>query len=564
MRVNRKLFAILIVVFLLTTLFNINSIAVKTQTLNIVDENSVNDSDLDGYIIQFKEEPLLRFKNRFTEKIKIIFSHLSKKVADVFLSQNVKNHKYKLVSIHRKAKEDILELFGGDDLSEKMFSRGFITLFNGITLKSVPEELVKRIKDLPYVKDVVPNFKISITLDDSVPLISADDMWKMKDAYGRNITGHGVTIAILDTGVDYTHPDLEDNYIQNLSYDFVNDDNDTMDDNGHGTHIAGIAVGKGKESNYQYVGVAPDAKLYVFKILDENGEGNYETYVAGMEASIDPNGDGDTSDHVDIVSLSFGTEEPGNSTDRLCQVADDLVGAGIVVVAAAGNLGDKNRTITSPGCAQNAICVGSTDKDDKIAFSSSRGPVEWNGNYMIKPDIVAPGVSITSTKNGGGYTIKSGTSMATPHIAGAAALILQANPDFSPDEVKSVLKETAVDLNYDPNTQGSGRIDLLRANSTDDLLIIEVPNEIYEKQYFTVNITNKNGSPVKAWILFTVPFHFPRLKYGFSVTFRTPIIFQINKQTLEGKIRVFKKISLSKILQNSYDNKKVITLINNK
>lgn len=599
MRIPRKSIAILIVVFLLSTLFNFNSTAVSTQTLNAVDKTLGDDEpDFDGYIIQFKEEPLLRFKNRLTARIKKIFSHLSEKVADVFLTQNVQNHKDKLLSIHRKAKEDILKLFGKDALSEKIFSRDFITIFNGLSIKNVPYELLIKIESLPYVKEIFPNYRISVALDESVPLINADDVRKMQDSSGENITGKGVTIVILDTGVNYTHPDLVDNIWINddeipdngidddnngliddrVGFDFVNsednngdgdyddpgdiNDPDPMDDHGHGTHCAGIAVGKGNYSDYKYVGVAPDAKFYTFKIIDENNVGYFSDYSAAMDAAVDIG--------ADIVSLSFGTKDPGTPTDAFCEVADNVVDAGIVVVAAAGNLGKdpdhKIHAITSPGCAQKVICVGATDNYDNIADFSSKGPVEWKENgenyYMVKPDVVAPGVAITSTSMYGGYTTKQGTSMSTPHVAGAAALILQANPDYKPDDVKNVLKTTAVDLKENANTQGSGRIDLLRAFSADDVIFIRAPNEIYEKQRFTVHITNKTGSPVKAWVLFTVPFHLPRLEYGSSVTFRAPITFRIFKKSRLGQIKVFKKISGFKIFRNEYDIKKSITVIN--
>ncbi len=561
---NKKIFTILGVVFLLVTSFNFNSEAIVIKDLTICNQNELNDeADFNGYIIEFKEEPLFKFKNRLIEKINNFFISLSKKALDIFLMQNIQNHKNKLLSLHRNAKEDIL-ILNRDNVSVRIiFSGDFITIFNGLKINNIPDDLLEKIENLPYVKDVFPDFRISVALDESVPLINADDVWNLKDIYGQNINGRGVTVAILDTGVDYTHPDLKDNYIPIGSFDFVNNDSYPMDDNGHGTHCAGIILGNGNESNHRYVGVAPGAKFYAFKILNETGAGNYSTYLAGMEAAVDLNGDGDTSDHVNIVSLSFGTETPGTPNDKLCQIADEIVDAGVVVVAAAGNLGTQ-RSITSPGCAKKAICVGASDKNDKIAFFSSKGPVEWDGNYMVKPDIVAPGVSITSTCSGGGYTTKQGTSMAAPHIAGVAALILQVHPNFSPYEIKGIIKASTVDLNYDSNTQGRGRIDLLKVFFNEDKLFIDAPDIIYEKQSFTVNITNITGNPTKAWILFTVPFHIPRLKYGSSVSFYAPIIFQIYKEAFEGKIRVYKKIPLLKYFRNSYDCEKKLTLINNK
>ena len=555
MIILKRSFTILIIALLLFTIFNVNSNTIDAKTFDLVNINpKLEKSDFDGYIIQFIEEPLLRFKNRFTERIKNFFSHLSVKITDILLSCNVQKHKEKLLTLHMNAKEDISKITRGSLSSKKIFSRDFINVFNGISIKKISEEHIDEIKELPYVKDIFPNYKISVTLDESIPLINADDVWSIENTYGESFTGQGITIAFLDTGVDYTHPDLKDNYISDGSYDFINNDIYPMDDFGHGTHCAGIACGKGNASGFQYVGVAPDAEFYVLKILDETGNGNLENYTLGMEAAVNLG--------VDIVSLSFGTDAPGNPKDPLCEVADDLVDAGIVVVTAAGNLGDAPRTITSPGCALNTICVGSINKNKEIAATSSRGPVELNGNDMVKPDVVAPGVSIRSTARGGGYTIMTGTSMATPHVVGAAALILQANPDFTPDKVKSVLKDSSMDLGYESNTQGSGMIDVLKAIRSDNILYIDAPDEIYEQKRFSVNISNNYGDPVKAWVLFTIPYHIPRLKYGSSVTFRAPLILRPLKNAYEGKIRVFESISLLKFLKNCYDYKKIITILN--
>ena len=534
MRFNKYLCILLFIHICLSVVYNNSTNAQIIQ--NYIIEKS---SDAHEYIIEFNEEPLIRFKNLLKIRLKNEFFNLSEKIANSFFIKIIQNYKNQLLSIHKNAKEDILKILGKDDTFDDIFHKEFINVFNGISIKNITYELVQRIKDLPYVKTVLPNNKISATLDESVPLINADDMWNTKDIYGRNITGQDIKIAILDTGVDYTHPDLIDNYIQAGSYDIINNDTDPMDDNGHGTHCAGIICGTGISSNFQYTGVAPDAKFYAIKILDKNGDGTFETYLLGMEKALDPNGDGDYSDHADIISLSFGTDEPGRPDDQFCKIVDDMVEVGIIVVVAAGNRGPGSNTITSPGCAISSICVGSTDKQDFIASFSSCGPVEWDGNYLIKPDIMAPGVSITSTKNGGGYTVKSGTSMAAPHVAGAAALILQANPDYSPEKVKQVLKENAVNLGCKPNVQGSGRIDVLNVFK-EDKLYIDAPSEVTEFKRFKVNITDKYSKPVKAWVLLIFPFNLPRLRYGSSVTFKAPIILLNNKETLKGKIWVFK------------------------
>ncbi len=536
----KRSIVVLIVFILLTSMLNFNSVAINTIQKEI--DSNENKLNFNQYIIQFKDEPLISFRSRLKIIAKHLFSNFTENVKNNFIAQKIFEYKDSLISHHIKIKEDILKLLDSDISFHGIFLNDFYDLFNGISIKGISEEIVKKIKNLPNIKDVYPDYKIYATLDESIPLINADDVWNIRDDFGNYITGQGITIAILDTGVDYNHPDLKDNYISNGSYDFVNNDADPMDDDGHGTHVTGIAVGKGIESNYQYVGVAPDAKFYSFKILNYNGEGNFSSYYDAMMRALDPNNDGNYSDKVDVISLSFGTSEPGDPDDNLCQVLDNIVREGITVVVAAGNLGPESNTITSPGCARNSICVGSTNKNDIIAYSSSRGPVVWDGNSINKPDVVAPGVDIKSTKNNGGYVSNSGTSMATPHVAGAAALIIQSKPEITPFEVKQALKQSALDLGYDINTQGNGRIDVEKAINPDPErhLIINAPDVVNEAQIFKINIFDNNNSRVRAWTLILVPFHIPRLKYGHSRRFIAPLIIYKNKEFVEGKIIAIK------------------------
>lgn len=545
---HSKLISTLIIVILISTLFNFQSVASIVK----ISEN-IEEKEFDGYIITFNDESVFDFKNKFSENIKNILSHASTKSIELEISAKVQEHKDKLIQIHEKAKEDIKNILGGDKSIEDFLSNENFDLLNMMVIKDLGLDIIEKLEELPYIKKITPNYKFSITIDESVPLINADDVWNMQDSFGSNITGKNITIAILDTGVNYNHPDLKDNYIANGSYDYVNGDNDPMDDHGHGTHCTGIAVGRGNGSNYQYIGVAPDAKFYSLKIIASDGSGTLDNYKLAMKKAV--------SLGVDVVSMSFGTPGPGVPTDEFCIEADDTVDAGVVVVTAAGNLGSY-RNITSPGCAQKVITVGATDKSDNIAYFSSRGPVEWDGNYMIKPDVVAPGVSITSTDKDGTYSIKHGTSMSTPHVAGAAALILQAHPDFEPQDVKDLLKDTAVDLGYDENTQGGGRIDLLRALGDEDIIFIEAPDQVYENNYFTVKLTNRTGAPVKAWVLFSVPFHFPRIKYGSDFSIKSPRVFRLFKDNLVGTIKVFTNFSIKSIFTDNYDVKKELIIRN--
>jgi subtilisin family serine protease len=528
---GKRIFTSLIVIFLLITLFNISSGSSVNQASYIVDE-----PDFDGYIIQFNEEPVLRFKNRFVEK-----------VSDVFLTEWVQKYKDGLLSLHKRAKDEITDLLGGSDSAKDFFSTEFFDLFNGICIKNVQDDVVNEIINLPYVKDVVPNYKIHINLDKSVPLVSAKEIWSYHDKNGKSLTGNGVKIAIIDSGVNYNHPDLKDNYVG--GFDFVNEDNAPMDDHGHGTHCAGIALGSGKSSDYKYVGVAPMASLFAYKVIKNDGEGSASLFVSAMEEAVNRG--------VDIISLSLGNnDELAHPDSFLSLAADTAVDAGVVVVAAAGNNGEDG-PISSPGCARKVICVGASDDYDNVADFSSRGPVNLGGgDYLIKPDIVAPGVNIISANKFGDYTSRTGTSMATPHVAGAVALILQENPDLTPGEVKTILKENVVDLGVDENISGSGRINVSASIKIDDEIIIKSPYRVTEGKNFEVSIRDNNDNPVKGIIFLWSPSHFPRLKYGASVSFNAPIILSPFKSSLKSKIFIFDfKKHLSKNVEIIVTNK---------
>jgi subtilisin family serine protease len=328
------------------------------------------------------------------------------------------------------------------------------TAINGMAI-ATKRWMVEEIKKLPYVKSVYEDKEVKAYDDQSNHVIGADSVW-----HNLGVTGTEIIIGILDTGIDYLHPDLGGGIGPGFKvlggYDFINNDNDPMDDHGHGTHTAGIAAAKGKLK-----GVAPDASLYAFKVLDQYGSGSYSVIIAGIERALDPDQNPNTNDAVDIISMSLGGN--GSPDDIVAQAIDNATRAGVICVIAAGNSGSY-LTIGSPGCARTALTVGATDDNDIIAYFSSRGPS--NKIYEIKPDIVAPGVSINSTKMGGGYIAYSGTSMSTPHVAGCAALLLQLHPDWNPYVVKSALMQSAKSIGLDPLTQGHGRVDVYKASKT--------------------------------------------------------------------------------------------------
>ncbi|MBI4143639.1 S8 family serine peptidase [Candidatus Woesearchaeota archaeon] len=261
-------------------------------------------------------------------------------------------------------------------------------------------------------------------------------------------------------------------------YDVYNKDEDPMDDHGHGTHVAATAAGNGI-----LTGIAPDAKVYAYKVLSEYGSGSFSDVIGGIERATDPNQDGNYDDHADIISLSLGANcgwyggyvPYCGPDDPVSQSIDNAAKAGVIAVVAAGNSGSSEGTIGTPATAREAITVGATDKYDNLAYFSSRGPVMPKGKSfaIIKPDITAPGVDICAAQYDNWLNSQrclddkhisiSGTSMATPHVSGAAALLKQKDKTLTPQEAKMILRSKSKSLGLPTNHGGYGRLDTYNA-----------------------------------------------------------------------------------------------------
>lgn len=350
-----------------------------------------------------------------------------------------------------------------------------------------------------YVEKIRLDEIIHADIDESTALINADDVWQAEDENGLSIKGKGVTIAIIDSGVDYTHEDLGGCLAPFIlggcakvtkGKDFVMNDNDPMDDYGHGTHVASTAAGTGAASNGKFAGVAPEAEIWAAKVLDSTGSGPVSRVILGIEWATDPNGDGDFSDRADIMNISISLI----TWDELTEAFN----RGVLPVVSAGNNGlDGERTLNASSYSESALMVGATYKEemrhrlcddepasyiDKLACFSSRGPtLLWDPDgadtvsLLSKPDISAPGVNICAARSisnssglgvgcGPKRVLMSGTSMATPVVAGAAALIKQQHPSWTPQEIKSALTLSAKDMGYKATHGGSGRLDVLKAS----------------------------------------------------------------------------------------------------
>lgn len=322
---------------------------------------------------------------------------------------------------------------------------------------------VDKILAMPDVHSVTVSRKMRAFLSESIDQIGVPEVWEMQDGNGDLVTGKGITIAILDTGIDYTHPDLGGCFGSGCKvaagWDFVNNDSDPMDDHSHGTSVAGVAAANGAVK-----GVAPDATLHAYKVLDENGEGWDDQIIAGIERAVDPDGDPATDDAVDVINLSLGGW--GGNTAAISQAANAAMQAGVVVVAAAGNDGPWLNSIGAPGSAKDIVTVGAVDDFGTLADFSSRGIFGTSldmSTDAIKPEIVAPGVGINTTDLNESYGTYSGTSLASPHVAGAAALLLQLHPTLDSGEIKSLLVNRASSVTGDIAAVGAGLVDVAGA-----------------------------------------------------------------------------------------------------
>jgi bacillopeptidase F len=364
---------------------------------------------------------------------------------------------------------------------------------------------------LPEVVAIEPNRTIQLTLPEveaasqsapaiawGVDKIDAERVWA---EWG--ITGRGIVVANMDSGVDWTHPDLQRKYRgYNAGNPAASDHNYNWFDftgtypdapgprnissnyvaKAHGTHVMGTMVGSSPDGG-TVVGVAPGAQWIAVKVFDDIGRATEANILAGFQWLLAPTDlqgrNPDPSKAPDVVCNSWG-DDAGSTTLYQDSVAM-LRAAGIVTVFSAGNAGPDAGTIDAPASYTNTLAMGATASSDTIAAFSSRGPSPWG---QIKPDVVAPGVAIVSTIPGGAYGTLSGTSMAAPHAAGTIALMLQADrevlglPTMTITTTERILRETALDLGEPgpDNTYGYGRLDAYAAvRAVRDLYRIILP-----------------------------------------------------------------------------------------
>ena len=393
--------------------------------------------------------------------------------------------------------------FNREELKQKRSFRSMNGFAAEITLKGL-----EKLRNNPNIEAVYIDQPVSALLTSSVPLINATAVWR-REMNGINVTGNGIGVCVIDTGVDYTHESMGGctaaSNINNAScgkvpsgYDFVNNDDNPVDDHGHGTHVAGIVAANGSVK-----GVAPGAAIIAMKTLDSSGSGFSSDVVAAIEWCTSNS----TRYNISVISMSLGGSTLYSSNcdadeSAYASAINAAVGKNISVIAASGNNGNT-AAIAAPGCVFNATAVGSTTSGDAISsFSNNDDTV----------DLVAPGSSIVSLALGSGTATRSGTSMATPHVAGAFALLYAYEREESltlltPLNAEQALKVTGknvTDTRDSVNTNYT-RIDVFSAlnflDATAPRLTFISPADGSSVQNVVVNISsNENlGNVILEW-----------------------------------------------------------------
>jgi subtilisin family serine protease len=329
-------------------------------------------------------------------------------------------------------------------------------------------------------------------LDRNLTQVGAHEAWE------AGWTGEGVRVAVLDTGVDASHPDLAGRIVAQEVFSYSPD---TVDRHGHGTYVASLAAGSGAGSRGARPGVARGADLVVGKVFNDDGSGLYSQFIAGMEWAAG------TVDAT-VVNMSLATLDAGAGDDPLSLAVDRLSEQhGTLFVVSAGNNGPLDRTVGNPGAADAALTVGAVDTDDRLAEFSSRGPVL--GSFELKPEVLAPGVGIVAARAAGTaestpvddhYVRASGTSASAPQVAGAAAVLAQQHPDWTGDDLRNALIGSATPVEGDGYHVGAGRIDVGAATGLDlrvdrDVVESSLPHPRTAPHTETLTWTNSGDDP---------------------------------------------------------------------
>lgn len=479
------------------------------------------DEDIIKVIIELKEEPIIPANKRLSQEPPydtILGETIAKILGTYDEDIKIKKHKEKIDNEHKKIEERLIKKYNTIKLKNK-----YKYVFNAIAVEISRKDYNNLLLDKNF-KNIIIDEELYLTADgiaqynESAIELNVDDLWNMPSDGG--ITGQNVKIAILDSGINYGHTDFGGCTNANISegncpkieymYDFHNDDNDSLDDNGHGTAVAGI-VG----ANGQIKGMAYNSTFFIYKVCSSGGTCISSNIISGIENA--------TLNGVDIIQMSIGSIGFSDNSVFLEPINNAMDNNSLVVISAGNEY--NNFTILSPSAHLKAISVGASCLDSQLelnadcpgnsslAVFSSRGfAVYSNGNISgIKPDVIAPGSFINTTKStNNDYTIVQGTSFSSPYVSGIAALIKQAHPDWNAYELKSAIINYARPLiNLTLYEQGAGIIDALASYNAS--LLVKRESDGTNMVYFgdnwdssivlknfsaTLNITNKWSSDI--------------------------------------------------------------------
>lgn len=431
----------------------------QTKNSTVTSRMGANTLAQHRYLIEFTLPTLLQVKQEFSStKNQTLSSSLANN-----LNESLIEHQ-KSIRSQKKLFQQALNANGVKFKSLRTHS----TLINASVMELNTSD-VEGIRAMPHVKNVHLDTIYKVNPISSQYSHHPEQQNNLSLKNETNYTGKGVKIAVLDTGVNYKHVSLGGCFGIECKvvdgYDFVDNDTDPMDEDGHGTHVTGIIAG----DSASFKGVAPEATIYAYRVLDSESQGYASNIVAALEAAVDPDGNPATNDAVHVANLSFSG--PGDADSIVSKAVNAAHAAGMLVITAAGNNGDYE-TILSPGNAEKALTVGSIDDAGYPSYFSSKGPKDLV--KFIKPELVAPGndirsagLSINSTK------FRSGTSMSAAYVTGVAALLIQQDSTLDNNQVKSKLVSGAKPQNYDPFVVGAGATDLQQSLANN--IVLDTP-----------------------------------------------------------------------------------------
>lgn len=369
------------------------------------------------------------------------------------------------------------------DLCERMELEGYVSninifwIANAVSLNAT-REAVEELA-LQQEVDIISLDLVQTMIKPFGTVTQKETPWglghiKSRTVNAQGFTGEGVTVAVVDTGIDFDHPAFASGQIlADLCVSFVDGEATAEDGNGHGSHCAGTIAS-------QDYGVAPGAKIIGVKVLSASGSGSWAGVMKGVEYA---------AEHADVLSLSLGGRANPNG-NIVEEAVKNAIANGVVLVIAAGNDGPFAQTIGTPGVVSEAITVGAIDESGELAYFSSRGETVY---MEQKPEIVAPGVDVLSAWKDGGTNTISGTSMATPHVAGLVALLLGKDNTLTPEAIKNILMSTANGTKA-PNTYGEGTVQCDAAiNAVGGLATQPTQSRGLESSISLIGRTNRDG-----------------------------------------------------------------------